>query len=72
MQESIKETKINEDLIIDHYIKVSYAPGKKTSDIPYLNISGRWFQALGYEVGDMVKITIDENNRLIIEKAILG
>lgn len=58
------------DLRKERTLKVSYARGNTPKDVPYLALTGRWFQLLGYEVGDKVKITIDENNKITIEKAI--
>ncbi|SEA14429.1 Toxin SymE, type I toxin-antitoxin system [Arachidicoccus rhizosphaerae] len=36
--------------------------------VPWLTVSGLWLAKLGFNVGDMVNITMD-NNKIIIEPA---
>ena len=50
-----------------HYLKVYEAPGW-ARDIPRINLQGKWLAALGYNVGDHILVTI-QDNRLIIEPA---
>lgn len=67
-----KESKIKstiKDIRQEHTLKVKYMAGKNSADIPMLNIQGRWFQLLGYNVGDVVKVSILEDNKILIEKA---
>ena len=50
-----------------HNLKVYEAPGW-ARDIPRINLQGKWLSALGYNVGDHILVTI-QDNRLIIEPA---
>ena len=50
-----------------HNLKVYEAPGW-TRDIPRINLQGKWLAALGYNIGDRIQVTV-QDNRLIIEPA---
>lgn len=39
---------------------------RRGKDVPWLNVSGVWLQQAGFNVGDAVEITV-ENNMLIIK-----
>ena len=50
-----------------HNLKVYEAPGC-TRDVPRINLQGKWLTALGYNIGDRIQVTV-QDNRLIIEPA---
>ena len=49
----------------DRHIRVYEAPGMKR-DVPRILLQGVWLKNLGYNIGDHIKIS-HQDNRLIIE-----
>lgn len=49
-------------------LKVYEAPGQ-SRDIPRINLQGKWLSDLGYHIGDHIVVSIDDQNRLIVELA---
>lgn len=49
----------------ERHLKVYEASGNKRN-VPRINLQGDWLSALGYKIGDHVKVSFSEN-RIIIE-----
>lgn len=50
----------------ERFLKVQEAPGIR-NDVPRILLQGKWLSNLGYQVGDRVKVSI-QDHRLIIEQ----
>lgn len=53
----------------ERHLKVYEASGNK-HNVPRINLQGDWLSALGYKIGDHVKVSFSEN-RIIIEPEII-
>lgn len=53
----------------ERHLKVYEASGNKRN-VPLINLQGDWLSALGYKIGDHVKVSFSEN-RIIIEPEII-
>ena len=52
-------------------LKVTYAPGTEYKEkIPRIVLQGKWLKELGFEVGDEINITVDDeiSAKLSVEK----
>ena len=52
-------------------IKVQYSiryTGRKYSEVPRIQMEGKWLEAIGFSVGDMIHVDYDEGKIIIYKE----